>query len=121
MTEPRAFVHGEWVAATDLAISIYDAGFVLGATVTEQLRTFRGQLFRLDDHLRRLFRSLEIVGIDPGYSANALRRIATDLVRHNHALIDEEDDLGMGIFVTPGAYATFSGGQETAPTVCLYT
>ncbi|MFV2066538.1 MAG: aminotransferase class IV [Pirellulales bacterium] len=25
------------------------------------------------------------------------------------------------MLVTPGAFATFSGGQETAPTVCLYT
>jgi len=121
LPEPRAFIDGESVAARDLAISIYDAGFVLGATVTEQLRTFRGQLFRLDDHLQRLFRSLEILDIDPGYSADALRQIATDLVHHNRTLIDKEDDLGMGIFVTPGTYATFTGIEDTSPTVCLYT
>lgn len=121
MTEARAFINGQWVAATDLAISIFDAGFVLGATVTEQLRTFRGALFRLDAHLERLSRSLEIVGIDPGYSTSDLRSMAVELVRHNWALIDPSDDLGMGIFVTPGPYAAFSGQRESAPTVCLYT
>ena len=41
-------------------------GFVQGVTVAEQLRTFGGKLFRLDLHLARLARSLEIVGVDPG-------------------------------------------------------
>ena len=42
-----------------------DVGFILGATVAEQLRTFAGQIFHLDDHLARLAQSLEIVGLRP--------------------------------------------------------
>jgi branched-subunit amino acid aminotransferase/4-amino-4-deoxychorismate lyase len=118
---PIAFLNGRWLPADELAIPIFDAGFVLGATVTEQLRTFRGQIFRLQDHLHRLFRSLEITGIDPGHSSRELADIATQIAAHNHALLDAEDDLGLGMFVTPGAYAPLAAGQHTGSTVCVYS
>ena len=62
MEEPQAYLNGRFIPASRLAISPTDAGFVLGATVAEQLRAFAGKLFRLDDHLARLEQSLEIVG-----------------------------------------------------------
>lgn len=99
---------------------VYDAGFLLGATVAEQLRTFGGKLFRLEKHLDRLWRSLEIVGVDPGYSRERLEEAALEVVRHNHALLADGDDLGLTIFVTPGPYATYvpEGGR---PLVCMHT
>src|SRR3990172_7172117 len=99
---PVAFMNGRWIPAAELVIPISDAGFVLGATVTEQMRTFRGQVFRLDDHLKRLFRSLEITGIDPGYSSQELAEIAHQAASRNHSLLAADDDLGVGMFVTPG-------------------
>ena len=45
MTEPVAYLNGLFLPAHQAALPIDDAGFVLGATVTEQLRTFRGRLF----------------------------------------------------------------------------
>ena len=63
--EPQAYLDGRFIPATEARIPIYDTGFALGATVTEQLRTFGGRLFRLKDHLERLGRSLEITGRHP--------------------------------------------------------
>ena len=42
LSSSLAFLNGRWVQPTELTIPICDAGFVLGATVTEQLRTFGG-------------------------------------------------------------------------------
>ena len=53
MSEPQAYLNGRFLPASQTMIPPVDAGFVLGASVTEQLRTFGGQLFRLDDHLAR--------------------------------------------------------------------
>lgn len=94
---------------------------MLGATVTEQLRTFHGVLFQLDKHLQRLWRSLDISGIDPGYSRQELAEIATQVVTHNHRLGDPGGDLGLGIFVTPGISPSFSEVTDPKPTVCLYS
>jgi branched-subunit amino acid aminotransferase/4-amino-4-deoxychorismate lyase len=104
---------------------VYDAGFVLGATVAEQVRTFGGRLFRLDTHLARLTHSLEIVGVDPGLSMTDLYAAAEELACRNHALLDSGDDLGISIFVTPGPYATMASSMEpdarVGPTVCMHT
>jgi len=121
MTEPLAFLNGRWVSASQLAVSAVDAGFVLGATVAEQLRTFGGELFRLDEHLARLEHSLQIVGIDPGMTRRELAQTAAELVGRNHALLAPGDDLGLSIFVTPGIYPAYAEAGSGGPTVALHT
>ena len=49
MPEPNVFLNGRFVPASQAHLAIYDAGVVLGATVTEMVRTFRQRLFRLDE------------------------------------------------------------------------
>ena len=106
-----------------MTVSPTDAGFVLGATVGEQLRTFSGRIFRLGDHLDRLYHSLDIVGVDPGLRRIEMAEVAEDLVARNHRLVHPGDDLGMTIFITPGTYAAYTSGNEpqTPPTVGLHT
>ena len=58
MSNVSAYLNGDWIPSSELRIAVDDAGFLLGATVTERLRTFRGKVFRLDEHLSRLRRSL---------------------------------------------------------------
>ena len=89
-----AYLNGCWLPLSQAAVSIFDTGFVQGVTVAEQLRTFGGRLFRLDLHLERLARSLEIIGVDPGLPLAELGRIATELVDQNHRLLDPADYTG---------------------------
>lgn len=121
MPEPIAFFNGQFVEASNLAISVADAGFVMGATVTEQLRTFNGSLFQLEEHLSRLQRSLDTVGIFPEPGTTELASICTQVAHHNHGLLSAGDDLGLCIFVTPGPYPTFSSDNARGPTVCVHT
>jgi branched-subunit amino acid aminotransferase/4-amino-4-deoxychorismate lyase len=122
MTEPIAFLNGRWLPASQATVNVYDAGFVLGATVSEQLRTFGGKLFKLDEHLERLSRSLRTAWIDPGFTLAELRAAALHLVAENHKLLSRDDDLGLSIFVTPGPYATLAPpGSGSAATVGMHT
>ncbi len=120
MSEPLAYLNG-WIPASQAMVPIYDAGFIQGATVSEQLRTFSGRLFRIESHLARLARSLEIVGVEPGLPLEELGRIAVELAANNQRLLAAGDDLGLSIFVTPGAYATLAPGSVTEPTIGLHT
>jgi len=120
--EPQAYWNGRYVPLSQVGVGVFDTGFVQGVTVAEQLRTFGGKLFRLEMHLARLARSLEIVGVDPGISLSGLGKIATELADRNRELLDPADDQGVTIFVTPGtaaAYASISPNQ--GPTVCVHT
>jgi len=121
MDQPQAFLDGQFIPADQAAVPVWDAGFVLGTTVTEQIRTFGGEPFRLAEHLDRLERSLEIVGVESPLSRSELERTARELVRRNHALVDPADDLGLSLFVTPGAFATLAEGRPARPLVGMYT
>ena len=114
-TGPLAYLNGQFVPADDISLAVNDLGFVWGAAISERMRTFGGELFRLDDHLRRLARSLKVIGIGSAVDAAALAPVARELAAHNHRQLDEGDDLGMTLFVTPGITSADS------PTVCLHT
>ena len=125
MTEPLVYLNGRLVPASQAHLAIYDAGIVLGATVTEMTRTFRHEPFRLEDHLARLFRALKYVRLDIGLSLDELAARSHELLAHNLKTIDSRDDLGLIHFVTAGEYATYAGSAggaaRTTPTVCMHT
>lgn len=115
-----AYSNGQFVPEASLSVPIYDAGFVQGITAAEQLRTFNGTLFRLDEHLRRLQRSLEIIRITD-FDVAALGEAACELAANNHKLLEAGDDLGLSLFITPGPYPTFAPAGEHGPTVGMHT
>jgi branched-subunit amino acid aminotransferase/4-amino-4-deoxychorismate lyase len=124
-TEPLVYLNGRMVPASEAHLAIYDSGVVLGATVTELTRTFRKQLYRLSDHLDRLFRSLRYTRMDIGLSKEELVSIAHELVAHNAQMLDDDGELGLIQFVTAGEYPTYAGMSgrpaRTTPTVCVHT
>lgn len=122
MNEPWAYLQGRFLPASQAVIPVTDGGFVQGVTVAEQMRTFGGKLFRLEQHLARLTRSLAIVGIELGMPVEKLGEIARELAAKNHSLLQQGDDLGLSMFVTPGPYSTFAGsGVALGPTIGLHT
>src|SRR5687767_4001793 len=121
MLQPLAYLNGRLIAASQAVVSVEDAGFVMGVTVSEQLRTFHGEPFRLSDHLRRLRRSLEIVGVQPDIPLDEIGHMAFELAEYNSRLLAAGDDLGLSIVITPGVYPTFANGRSGPGTVCIHT
>jgi branched-subunit amino acid aminotransferase/4-amino-4-deoxychorismate lyase len=123
--EPLVFLNGKMVPASQAHLAIYDAGIVLGATVTEMTRTFRKKPWRLEAHLDRLFRSLRYTRLDIGMSKDQLAAASRELVEHNARLLDDRGELGLIHFVTPGEYPTYVGSAgvavRTTPTLCVHT
>jgi branched-subunit amino acid aminotransferase/4-amino-4-deoxychorismate lyase len=125
MTESLVYLNGRTVPASEAHLPLYDAGLVLGATVSEMARTFNHRPFRLGDHLDRLFCSLRYAGLDIGLSRDDLLAISGDLVVHNARLLPEGGDLGIVQFVTAGEVRTYAGMMgrppRATPTVCVHT
>jgi branched-chain amino acid aminotransferase len=121
MSNMLAFDSGQFLPANQLSIPIYDTGYMLGVTISEQLRTFGGKLFALDRHLQRLSRSLETIELDPGMSLQAIGDAALSLVENNHKLLDKGDDLGCTILISPGANASLAPSGENRPRVRMHT
>ena len=125
MTEPIAFLNGQFVPISQAALSVFDLGIVAGASVTEMTRTFRHVPFRLSDHLNRLEQSLKLVNIDPRLSREELVSICERVVSENRRLIPADHDLGLIVFVTAGQNLTYLGLGELSrartPSVCVHT
>jgi branched-subunit amino acid aminotransferase/4-amino-4-deoxychorismate lyase len=125
LNEPLVYLNGRLVPASEAHLPIYDAGVVMGATVTEMTRTFRHQPYKLDDHLDRLCRALRYTRMDIGLSREELRSISCRLVEQNAALVDDASELGLIQFVTAGEMATYAGlsgrAARSGPTVCVHT
>jgi branched-chain amino acid aminotransferase len=111
----QAYLNGEWIDASTLSVPVTDLGFMLGATIVERLRTFGGRPFRVEEHLRRLSHSLEIVGCDPASLASGVGQIIGEFARRNAELIAPDDDWTITAFITPGQ--TSDGAR---PTVCVH-
>src|SRR5438094_308 len=125
MTEPLVLLNGKMVPAPEAHLAIYDAGVVLGATVTEITRTSHKRFYRLDTHLDRLFRSLRYTRMDIVLSKSQIAGISQELVATNARLTEDRGELGLIHFVTAGEYPTYAGSAgravRTTPTVCVHT
>ena len=125
MAETLVYLNGNLVPASQAHLAIYDAGVVLGATVTEMTRTFQQVPYRLEEHIDRLFRSLKYTRMEIGTSKTELAAMSRELVAHNARLADPQDELGLIHFVTAGEFPIYAGsagrGARTTPTVCAHT
>ena len=79
--ETQVYLNGKIVPSNEAHIAIYDASVVLGATLTDMERTFGHQLFRLDEHLDRFFRSCKYARIDPPISKDQTKKIVEDALK----------------------------------------
>jgi branched-chain amino acid aminotransferase len=124
-TQPLAYLNGQFLPQVSAQLSLHDAGFVWGATVTDLCRTFRRRLFRLADHLRRFRESCRLARVPQPLSDEELTSIAERLVEHNAVLLGAEGELALVLFATPGPigyYAGLAGGPGSgAPTLGLHT
>jgi len=111
--------------ASQAHIAIYDAAVVLGATVTDLVRTFRQVPFRLDDHLDRFQRSCRYARIDPPIAPSEISRVCRELIPHNAGLLSPEEELALVLFMSPGELPVYAGaagsGGDPTPTFCIHT
>ena len=116
MTEPIAYLKGEYVPASECKLQIYDLGIVIGAAVTDFFRTFHQVPYRLEDHLQRLYRSCRYARIEPPVSIEESREISEKLIANNSQLAPGEE-LGLVFYMTAGENAVYAGAAGMPETL----
>ncbi len=58
MTEPLCFLNGEYLPLAEARVPVLDRGFIFGDGIYEVVPVYGRRLFRFDEHLARLNRSL---------------------------------------------------------------
>ena len=106
MAEHIAYFNGEWVPNSEGKIDPFDRGFTMGDAVFDLERTFDGRIFRLKEHLDRLYRSLQYVRLDAGMSMDEMTENTEELVRRNEPMRPPGGDYMVRQVVTRGTPPT---------------
>jgi branched-chain amino acid aminotransferase len=84
MKEQLIFVNGQFVNKKDAVVSVYDHGFLYGDGVFEGIRVYDGNVFRLKDHVDRLYDSAKSIMLSIPYSKQELSNHVVDTLRKNY-------------------------------------
>jgi branched-chain amino acid aminotransferase len=100
--ERVAWFRGEIRPEREVLISFRDGAAVHADGVYDTERTFGGRIFRLDQHLDRLWRSMAYVGIQPHVTRAELAEITLEVARRNYEICRRD------ICPSPAAWARSS-------------
>jgi branched-chain amino acid aminotransferase len=77
------YFNGDHLPITEARIQVLDHGLLYGDGVYEGLSVDAGRIYRLHDHIRRLFRSASAIRIPPPLSIDELARAVLELAAVN--------------------------------------
>src|SRR5947207_1706177 len=115
MNTPLAYLNGRFVPLAAAALPLSDAGFVSGATVVDNARTFRHRIFRWQDHLARFRRDCAACYVPLEATDEQLTATAEELVSHNAKLLPRGGELQLVTFATPGPLGFYLGEVNNGP------
>jgi branched-chain amino acid aminotransferase len=61
---PKVYINGKYYDKPDAKISVYDHGLLYGDGVFEGIRVYEGKIFRLKEHVHRLFESARAIKLE---------------------------------------------------------
>jgi branched-chain amino acid aminotransferase len=112
--EPVVYLNGEFVPKSQAKISVFDQGLIFGDGVFDTLVATNGFVFKLEQHVERLFRSAKAVRIDIPKSKEEIRNLIRETIRRSGLR-----DAYVKIIVTRGASAKPLLGRGDVPTPTL--
>lgn len=115
MPVPLVYLNGRFIPFHKAALPLNDAGFVSGATVVDNARTYRRRLFRWADHLARFRRDCEACFVPLPATDAGVTAAAEELVARNAALLPPGEELHLVTFATPGPLGFYLGVHDTGP------
>ena len=84
LAEQWIFIGGQFVEKHNAKISVYDHGFLYGDGVFEGIRVYNGNVFKLEEHLIRLYNSAKSIMLQIPHSIEELTEIIKETLRKNN-------------------------------------
>jgi branched-chain amino acid aminotransferase len=85
-SERWVFINGEYKRKAEATVSVFDHGFLYGDGVFEGIRVYSGNVFRLHEHMVRLYESAKSILLDIPYTLEELEAHVVETVRKNQLL-----------------------------------
>ncbi len=81
---PKIFIDGQFFGEADAKVSVFDHGLLYGDGVFEGIRFYNGRVFRLEEHMERLWDSARSICIDIPMSRRELDEALLETIRQNN-------------------------------------
>jgi len=118
--ERVAYFNGKIVPESDVLVPFRDRGFMAGDAAFDTARTFKHRIFKLKEHIDRLYRSLRYLQIDPRLPPRQLTEITEEVVARNLHLIDKDEDYWVSQRISRGLNSADRSPQtKSGPTVIV--
>src|SRR5512140_465682 len=79
----KIYIDGKYYGEHDAKISVFDHGLLYGDGIFEGIRAYHGRVFRLKEHIDRLFYSAKAILLTMPMSPEAITRAVVETCREN--------------------------------------
>jgi branched-chain amino acid aminotransferase len=94
----KIYIDGKYYAKEDANISVFDHGLLYGDGIFEGIRVYSGKVFRLKEHIDRLFLSGQAIALDIGMTRAEMMKAVEETVS-----VNEKQNAYIRLVVTRGA------------------
>jgi branched-chain amino acid aminotransferase len=84
MSEQCIYLNGEFVSKENAKVSVYDHGFLYGDGIFEGIRLYNGNIFKLREHLDRLYDSAKSIMLEIPLSYEEMQEAVAETLRKNN-------------------------------------
>jgi branched-chain amino acid aminotransferase len=100
--ERIAYFNGEYLPESQVRVPFRDRSWIYGDGAFDVARTFNGRVFKLEEHVERLYRSLKVLRIDPGLGADEMTLISREVLERNLHLLGPDEDYWLAQRISRG-------------------
>jgi len=79
----QIYLNGRMVPKQEANVSVFDHGFLYGDGIFEGIRAYHGRVFKLAEHLERLYESAQTINLKIGISRAEMEKIVVETCRVN--------------------------------------
>ncbi|QSQ10300.1 Branched-chain-amino-acid aminotransferase [Koleobacter methoxysyntrophicus] len=80
----KVYINGEFVPKEEAKISVFDHGYLYGDGVFEGIRAYNGRVFRLKEHIDRLYDGVKSIMINLSETKEEMKEIILQTLRENN-------------------------------------
>jgi branched-chain amino acid aminotransferase len=77
------YLNGRFVPQEEAVVSVFDHGLLYGDGVFEGIRAYHGRVFRLREHIDRLYESAKSIALDIPLSREEMQEVVLETLRRN--------------------------------------
>ena len=82
--EAKIYIDGQFYSEANAKVSVFDHGLLYGDGIFEGIRFYNGRVFRLEQHLERLWKSARSICLNMPMTREEMTEALLETIRQNH-------------------------------------